>query len=305
MTTERTKSKPLITTTELAEMMETEKVVLIDVRDAEEYEKEHIPGAVNIPDVFYYLVDTSPEGMEEFRNHFARLFGEAGLTGEETAVIYEGGFSLKSPRGYVILEYLGYPKMAVLSNGMKGWKKEAGYPVSVETPPPAGSASDFPLDPNPGVFMTKDEVLETLDDPDIVRLDVRDEEEWYGESSSPYGVDFVPRKGRIPNATWLDWNMLLTLGEQTKGTFNVMEDKGEFKELKEVERTLAEGGVTKDKDIILYCFKGARTSSTYLAMKMLGYENVCTYIGSWNEWAKDDSLPIEDGAPRAEEEIRQ
>ncbi|HYZ46048.1 MAG TPA: rhodanese-like domain-containing protein, partial [Actinomycetota bacterium] len=46
MTTEQTKSKPLITTTELAEMMETEKVVLIDVRDAEEYEEEHIPGAV-------------------------------------------------------------------------------------------------------------------------------------------------------------------------------------------------------------------------------------------------------------------
>jgi thiosulfate/3-mercaptopyruvate sulfurtransferase len=303
MTTEQTKSKPLITTDELVRMMETEKVVLIDVRDAEEYEEGHIPFAVNIPDGFYYLVDTSPEGMEEFRNHFARLFGEAGLTGEETAVIYEGGFSLKSPRGYVILEYLGYPKIAVLANGMKGWTK-AGNPVSDETPSLAGSAEDFPLDPNPDVFVSKDEVLETLDDPNIVRLDVRDEEEWYGESSSPYGVDFVPRKGRIPNATWLDWNMLLTLGEETKGTFNVMEDKGEFKELEEVERSLAEGGVTKDKEIILYCFKGARTSSTYLAMKMLGYENVRTYIGSWNEWAKDDSLPIEDGAPR-EEEIRQ
>jgi thiosulfate/3-mercaptopyruvate sulfurtransferase len=305
MTTEQTKSKPLITTTELAEMMETEKVVLIDVRDAEEYEEEHIPGAVNIPDVFYYLVDTSPEGMEDFRNHFAKLFGEAGLTGEETAVIYEGGFSLKSPRGYVILEYLGYPKMAVLSNGMKGWKKEAGYPVDNEVPDPAGSADTFPLDPNPDVFVSKDEMLATLDDPDIVRLDVRDEEEWYGESSSPYGVDFVPRKGRIPNATWLDWNMLLTMGEETKGTFNVMEDKGEFKELEEVEKSLAEHGVTKDKEIILYCFKGARTSSTYLAMQMLGYENVRTYIGSWNEWAQDDSLPIEDGAPREEEEIRQ
>lgn len=304
MTTDQTKNKSLITTEELTQMMETEKVVLIDVRDAEEYEEGHIPFAVNIPDVFYYLVDTSPEGMEEFRNHFARLFGEAGLTGEETAVIYEGGFSLKSPRGYVILEYLGYPKMAVLSNGMKGWTK-ASNPVSDETPPPAGSASDFPLNPNPDVFVTKDEMLETLDDPNIVRLDTRDEEEWYGESSSPYGVDFVPRKGRIPNATWLDWNMLLTLGEETKGTFNVMEDKGEFKELEEVEKSLAEHGVTKDKEIILYCFKGARTSSTYLAMNMLGYENVRTYIGSWNEWAKDDSLPIEDGAPREEEEIRQ
>lgn len=52
-----------------------------------------------------------------------------------------------------------------------------------------------------------------------------------------------------------------------------------------------------DKDIVLYCFKGARTSNTYLAMKMLGYENVRTYFGSWNEWAADESLPIEQGAP--------
>lgn len=295
MTTEQMTTKPLITAGELAEMMKTEKVVLIDVRDTEEYEAGHIPGAVNMPDVFYYLAMTTPEGLKEFEDHFAKLFGEAGLTGEETAVIYEGGFSLKSPRGYVILEYLGYPKMAVLSNGMKGWTK-AGYEVSTDVPPPAGSAEDFPMNVTSEVFVTKNEMLAALDAPNVVRLDVRDEEEWMGESSSPYGVDFVPRKGRIPNATWLDWNVLLTLGQETKGTFRVVEDKGEFKELAEVEKSLADGGVTKDKDVILYCFKGARTSSTYLAMRMLGYENVRTYFGSWNEWAQDESLPIEEVA---------
>lgn len=301
MTTEQI-SKPLISADELAEMMASEKIVLIDARDAEEYEKGHIPGAVNMPDIFYYLPMTTPEGLEEFQAHFAKLFGEAGLTGEETAVIYEGGFSLKSPRGYVILEYLGYPKMAVLSNGMKGWTK-ANYPTSEKVPEPAGSAETFPMNVTPEVFVNKDEMFALLDDPNIIRLDVRDEEEWMGESSSPYGVDFVPRKGRIPNATWLDWNLLLTMGQETKGTFNVVQDKGDYKDLAEVEKSLADSGVTKDKDIILYCFKGARTSSTYLAMRMLGYENVRTYFGSWNEWAQDESLPIEEVAPREEQRV--
>ena len=302
MTTEQM-SKPLITAEELAGMMETEKVVLLDARDAEEYEKDHIPGAVSMPDIFYYLAMTTREGLKDFEDHFARLFGEAGLTGGETAVIYEGGFSLRSPRGYVILEYLGYPKMAVLANGMKGWKG-AGYESTDEVPEPAGAAEDFPVDVQPQTFVTRDEMLTTLDDPNVVRLDVRDEEEWMGESSSPYGVDFVPRKGRIPNATWLDWNVLLTMGRETKGTFNVTADKGDYKDLAEIEGSLADSGVTKDKDIILYCFKGARTSSTYIAMRMLGYDNVRTYFGSWNEWARDESLPIEEVAPREGQKVQ-
>ena len=36
-------------------------------------------------------------------------------------------------------------------------------------------------------------------------LDNRDEDEWRGVSSSPYGIDFAPRKGRIPGANWIEW----------------------------------------------------------------------------------------------------
>lgn len=297
MTMEQQISKPLVTSEELAEMMASgQKVVTIDVRDVEDYEAGHIPGAVNIPDVFYYLATTTPEGLKEFQEKFATLFGEAGLTGEETAVVYEEGFSLKAPRGYWILEYLGYPKISVLQGGMRGWRKAD----NLVTKKPAGSRDSFPLAVNPSVMVTVDEMLGSLEDPGVVKVDVRDEEEWRAESSSPYGVDFSPRKGRIPGATWVDWNLLLSLGEETKGSFKVTEDKGEFKDLTEVEKMLEDKGVTKDKDITLYCFKGARTSNTYLAMKMLGYENVRTYFGSWNEWSQDENLPIERGAPQEE-----
>jgi thiosulfate/3-mercaptopyruvate sulfurtransferase len=70
-----------------------------------------------------------------------------------------------------------------------------------------------------------------------------------------------------------------------------------MKELSEIAAALTERGVTPDKEIILYCFKGARTSSTYLALTQLGYPKVKNYLGSWNEWSRDPSLPIETGAP--------
>lgn len=43
---------------------------------------------------------------------------------------------------------------------------------------------------------TQSEVLEAVQKKKIL-LDVRDKDEWIGESSSPYGKDFAPRKGRL------------------------------------------------------------------------------------------------------------
>ena len=56
-------------------------------------------------------------------------------------------------------------------------------------------------------------------------------------------------------------------------------------------------GITPDTPVILYCFKGARTSSTFVALKKAGVKDVRTYFGSWNEWSRDFSLPIEESSP--------
>ena len=66
------------------------------------------------------------------------------------------------------------------------------------------------------------------------------------------------------------------------------------------ERTDAECatvGVTPSTPVVLYCFKGARASNTLVALKEAGVENVTLYFGSWNEWSRDPSLPIETGLP--------
>jgi thiosulfate/3-mercaptopyruvate sulfurtransferase len=57
-------------------------------------------------------------------------------------------------------------------------------------------------------------------------------------------------------------------------------------------------GIKPDSKIYLYCFKGARASNTMVALKEAGIENVRMYFGSWNEWSRNPSLPIEEGPPR-------
>lgn len=73
--------KILFSPAEAAAAMQAGKAVLIDIRAPEAYRAGHIAGAVNVPDVFSYLAETSPSGLQALHDQFAELFGRAGLDG--------------------------------------------------------------------------------------------------------------------------------------------------------------------------------------------------------------------------------
>ncbi len=94
----------------------------------------HLPDAVNIHDIFTYLATSTPEGVAAMREKFAGIFGAAGLSGKETAVVYEQSMNTgfgQSCRGYVLLSYLGYPKMKILHGGYAAWTA-AGLPTTTD-----------------------------------------------------------------------------------------------------------------------------------------------------------------------------
>lgn len=75
----------LISPAELTTLMNSEPVVLIDTRDADTYAAGHIPGAVNLREVFTYLATSSVEGLNELKSTFTTALGAVGLSGAETA----------------------------------------------------------------------------------------------------------------------------------------------------------------------------------------------------------------------------
>lgn len=277
--------KTLIDATKLYELMEAEPVVIIDTRASEDYATSHIPGAVNIREIFSYLSTSTPEGLASMQDMFVELLGKAGLSGKELAVIYEdtmnNGYG-QSCRGYFLLKYLGYTRVSILHGGYQGWL-DADLPITAEVPTP--EPKTFPLNIDTSLIVDKQTMLKSLSDPSIVKLDVRDFDEWMAQSSSPYGIDFCPRKGRIPGAVLIEW-------------YSMMQEKHGlpmFLPKEEIQAIANKVGISQDSTVNIYCFKGARASNTFVALNEAGIKDVRIYFASWNEWSRDPSLPIEEG----------
>jgi thiosulfate/3-mercaptopyruvate sulfurtransferase len=276
----------LISPADLQALVGTEPMVIIDTRDADTYAAGHIPGAINLREIFTFLATSTAEGLQDLKATFAQHFGAVGLGGAQTAVFYEDALNSgygQSCRGYYLLTWLGYPKVKVVNGGYSAWKA-AGLPVSTEavTPVPA----TFPDAPLADVMLTKDQVQAALGTKTVL-LDVRDVDEWTGESSSPYGRDYAPRKGRLPGAKWIEWYRFMKPGSTGP----------QIKSPLEVQAECATAGIAPTDTVYLYCFKGARASNTFLALKQAGFSDVRMYFGSWNEWSRDPSLPIETAPP--------
>ncbi len=147
---------------------------------------------------------------------------------------------------------------------------------------PLCESSIFRLHPNTDMMVTTAEMLQAIDNPAIIKLDVRDRNEWLGLSSSPYNPDFCPRKGRIPNAVWLEWHHLM----------NSESEIPTFRSPNEIREICQSVGITSESIVYIYCFKGSRAANTLIALEQVGI-SARNYFGSWNEWSRDFSLPID------------
>src|SRR5258706_5747638 len=177
--------KVLVTPAELSAIIKTDPIAEIDTRDPATYAAGNLHDAVNIGDIFTYLATSTPEGVATMRDKFAGIFGTAGLSGKETAVVYEQSMNTgfgQSCRGYVLLRYLGYPKVKILHGGYVAWTA-AGLPTTTAMPKPP--PKPYPNDPGAAsTLLDFANMQPAVPDPNILKLDTRDVDEWIADSSS-------------------------------------------------------------------------------------------------------------------------
>jgi thiosulfate/3-mercaptopyruvate sulfurtransferase len=279
----------LIEPAELASLLGSEDLVILDTRDASAFKRAHLPGAFSCEDVFYYLCLPENGGLVGLQEFFTKLFSEAGIRPDSRVVVYEhamdNGYG-RSCRGWMLLKYLGHERVQVMHGGFQAWSV-LGLPLTAEVVTP--TPYPFQAAVTPGHIIGQEEMLARLNQPGMVLVDCRDYAEWLGANSSPYGYDYCPRKGRIPGSVWLEWYRLM---EHRNGA-------AWFRSPEEISRLCAEVGITPDKKVIVYCFKGARASAVAMALRRSGFTQVENYLASWNEWSRDLALPADEEYPES------
>jgi thiosulfate/3-mercaptopyruvate sulfurtransferase len=285
---------PIVSTDWLETNIDNPDLVILDVRNTDEYAAGHIPGAVNSPEFVWYT--NHPFGpdwpwleLPAAEDLFATI-GSAGITGDSLVVVVsrtvdsEAGSAAYALAGATrvadTLLYAGIKHVAVLDGGWDKWVAER-RPVSTDsvTPTPVTYAGEV----NEAMFVSKDDIQKLIKQIGrCVIIDARNADVYFGVTLEPWAT-----AGHIPGATCLP----------TRWLWNAGEDYYTYKDI-DVLRDIASSVVggrpaLSSKEIIVYCGVGGYTSTMYFVLsEVLGYGNVKMYDGSAQEWTADPEAPV-------------
>jgi thiosulfate/3-mercaptopyruvate sulfurtransferase len=208
------------------------------------------------------------------------LLTRAGVDRRKLHLIYATGDQLPNDEilsasmvAYV-LEKFGVENIRIVDGGLPEWEKQK-LPVTQEyfgNPPGA-----LPEKMKPEIAVGIQQVLERKAAANVVLVDARPHNEYVGKD------DVWLRKGHIPGAISFHWAKLMETGNTHK-----------FRPFEQVRQNLEDAGLTRDKEIIVYCGTSREGSLLRFYLRhVAGYPNVKLYEGSWKEYVSLKELPAE------------
>ena len=253
---------------------------IVDCGSRDAFLRAHIPGAVVPADANFK--DTNPERSRFVMppDQFVQAMAALGI-GDETEVVAYDAAQVTAGRLWWCLNYYGHTRVRILDGGWNQWLQDK-RPMSMgdarsEGRPAAPPAGPFTAVAHPELYATAEQVMEALKDDGAIVLDVRSDGEWNGTVTRGN-----KRQGHMPgNAVHLEWTNYLT------------PDAGKrWKSGNELKAMFQAIGVTPDKEVVTVCQGGIRAAQAAFTLKLLGYENVRNYDGSFGEWGNRDDTPI-------------
>ncbi|MFX1509465.1 MAG: sulfurtransferase [Promethearchaeota archaeon] len=301
--------KPIVSTYWLNKHLNHPELVIIDIRVADDYAANHIPGAINLPGGLWI---TNPPFGEDLPwmelpddEYLFDLLGSAGITKRSKVVVVgstSGIYDIPGvpPLGLyntaditrvaMTLVYAGVNTVGVLDGGFEVWVND-GYPVTTEVP-----------EINPVTYNGRVKASMIVDTAYVesrlgkaIIVDARDEVVYSGIVVEPWPPN--PTGGHIPGARNLPTPTLWVHYLDATGTMLEYATYKDISTLREMALdVVGSRWYTRwcRKEIIVYCGVGGYASTVFFVLsEVLGYYNVKVYDGSWQAWTASGELPIE------------
>lgn len=271
-----TNLSPVIQPIELLNLIQDEKIILIDASfGSAKYLERHLSGALHV-DLNTDLSDIKDDFAKGGRHplphpqKFCELLENLGILPDSHVVVYDDKNGANAAaRFWWMMKALGHDKIQVLDGGMdaavqigvavKGGKEKVPekthYPVANWLLP----LSDI------------NEIDQVSGDDKYLIIDVRENERYRGEKEP---IDLIaghiPGAVNIPFASNLDKDGYYLSQEQLKSKYSKIFE-----------------GNPADK-IIVHCGSGVTACHTLLAVAYAGMDIPKLYVGSWSEWSRNN-----------------
>jgi len=261
----------------------SERVVILDVTETEEYQKGHIPGAVfwdRVQHVEKRLEGPAPAvNMVVTGERMDQLIQNAGIDENTTIVITSSlGANYFPSRAYFLFRYYGFPKerIKVLNGYNKAWDPAQLVSVAPEVSASTLSVKDI-NNHQPDLRVALPELMDALRDNRGIPVDFRGEKYTAASTAGVYpdvAGDYVVFEGRLNNGLGYSFS-------------NFTNSDGTFKTAAEIAADLdAEIGIDGSELVYSYCRTGYIASTGFFVLDgILGWD-VMTYDGSWSQWGK-------------------
>ena len=265
--------KLIIEPAELEMIADKPSVIIVDLCKPKQYAQAHIPGAhyVNYTDIIH--IEKPVMGLLPSAQQFSALVSSLGISADTHVIAYDDEGGGCASRFIWTLHVFGHMNTSLLNGGLYSWANE-GHPLSQDIP--EKKASNYTLKNTGNYTVDSAYIMQHLDDEHTAFLDARSQPEFSGEKK------FANKAGHIPGAKQYEWTEAM---DRTNNLRLLPEES--------IQHKLDQLGITKDKEVIVYCQSHHRSAFTYVMLRALGYEDVKGYPGSWSDWGNREETPVE------------
>lgn len=276
---------PLVSTEWLQAELARPDLVVLQLSTTAEFARVHIPGAVGADFMADFVAPPVEGGLRTelpAAGALELVLRAKGITATSRVVLVfdQANAFTRAGRAFFTLEWGGLAgRVAILDGGLPKWVREGRATATGAGRAPV--ASTIVLAPSFRRRATVDDVRAAVGRAGTRIIDARDTVFFHDLRDNG-----MRRGGHVASAV----NLPFSAVTNADGTLRPRE---------ELTALVSGAGVGADDQLVSYCHIGMQASWMYFALRVLG-RDVRMFDGSFDEWSRDASLPIEGARARPE-----